>query len=125
MVDKIVDSMQILIAELKDAINQDIEDIKNARHEELLKRNDRKHAIIDSIIDEKSKLNAQLMSLIKQNLDVNIYRTKVDKLEEDLKDLYELNKKLANIVLPIRQMYKELLEEVDLLSGGQMFDIKA
>lgn len=125
MVDKIVDSMQVLIAELKDAINQDIEDIKNARHEELLKRNDRKHAIIDSIIDEKSKLNAQLMSLIKQNLDVNIYRTKVDKLEEDLKDLYELNKKLANIVLPIRQMYKELLEEVDLLSGGQMFDIKA
>ena len=37
----------------------------------------------------------------------------------------ELNKKLANIVLPIKQMYKELLDEISEQSGGQIFDIKA
>lgn len=36
MVDKIVDNMQQLILELKNAINQDIEDIKASKHEELL-----------------------------------------------------------------------------------------
>ena len=43
MVDKIVDNMQQLILELKNAINQDIEDIKASKHEELFGRNDRKN----------------------------------------------------------------------------------
>lgn len=125
MVDKIVDDMQNLIDELKGAINQDIEDIKLSKHEELLKRNDRKHSIIDEIMKKKSELNIELSKLIQQNFDVNIYRAKVDELETNLRDLNELNKKLANIVLPIKQMYKELLEELSSFSGGRFFDIKA
>ncbi|MBL3519861.1 hypothetical protein ACNSOP_01940 [Aliarcobacter lanthieri] len=125
MVDKIVDDMQTLINELKNAINLDIEDIKASRHEELLQRNDQKHFIINNIMDKKSELNNELSKLIQQNIDVNIYRAKVDNLEENLKDLYELNKKLANIVLPIKQMYKDLLEDLSSYSGGQFFDIKA
>ncbi|QKF59952.1 hypothetical protein ACN2EN_10010 [Aliarcobacter lanthieri] len=125
MVDKIVDDMQTLINELKNAINLDIEDIKASRHEELLQRNDQKHYIINNIMDKKGELNIALSKLIQQNVDVNIYRAKVDNLEENLKDLYELNKKLANIVLPIKQMYKDLLEDLSSYSGGQFFDIKA
>lgn len=125
MVDKIVDDMQNLIADLKQAINQDIEDIKASRHEELLKRNDLKQSIISQILDEKSKLNLELAKLIQQNFDVNIYRSKVDELELSLKELYELNKRLANIVLPIQLMYKDLLEELSTYNGGQFFDIKA
>lgn len=125
MVDKIVDDMQNLIANLKQAINQDIEDIKASRHEELLKRNDLKQSIISQILDEKSKLNLELAKLIQQNFDVNIYRSKVDELELSLKELYELNKRLANIVLPIQLMYKDLLEELSTHNGGQFFDIKA
>lgn len=53
MVDKIVDDMQTLINELKNAINLDIEDIKASRHEELLQRNDQKHYIINNIMDKK------------------------------------------------------------------------
>lgn len=125
MVDKIVDNMQELISSLKLAINQDIEDIKASQHEELLKRNDLKHSIINQILDEKAKLNLELAKLIQQNFDVNIYRDKVDELEKSLQELYELNKRLANIVLPIQLMYKDLLEELSSYNGGQFFDIKA
>ena len=125
MVDKIVDNMQQLILELKNAIIQDIEDIKASKHEELFGRNDRKNSIINEIMNQKVELNKELTTLIQNNFDVNIYRDKVNELEDRLKTLYELNKKLANIVLPIKQMYKELLDEISEQSGGQIFDIKA
>jgi len=125
MIDSLLKSMQTLIDELKYAINQDIEDTKAARHEDLLKRNDKKHTIINEILEKKSELNLELGRLIQNGEDVNIYRSKVDELELNLKELYELNRKLATIVLPIRQMYKELLDELGSLNGGQFFDIKA
>ena len=125
MVDKIVDNMQQLILELKNAITQDIEDIKASKHEELFGRNDRKNSIINEIMNQKVELNKELTTLIQNNFDVNIYRDKVNELEEGLTTLYELNRKLANIVLPIKQMYKELLDEISEQSGGQIFDIKA
>ena len=46
-------------------------------------------------------------------------------LEIELKELYELNKKLASIVLPVQQMYKDLVEEISAADGGNFFDIKA
>ena len=43
--------MSNLVKNLKDSIEQDILDIKDAKHEELLKRNDEKHLMIDEIQD--------------------------------------------------------------------------
>lgn len=125
MIDNILDSMNSEIDSLKAAIHQDILDIKNGKNEELFKRNDKKHDTINMIMQKKTELNSELARLIKDNFDVNIYRDKVNLLEENLKELYELNKKLANIVLPIKQMYKELVEEVSEKVGGQIFDLKA
>ena len=125
MIENIIDNMHKLINDLKNAINLDIEDVKESKHEELLLRNEEKNEIINKIMKKKVELNQELSKLIAENFDVNIYRQKVDTLEENLKNLYELNKKLANIVLPIKQMYKELLEEISENSGGQIFDIKA
>jgi hypothetical protein len=65
------------------------------------------------------------MSKIQEGIDVNIYRQSVDLLEIQLKELYELNKKLASIVLPVQQMYKDLVEEISVANGGNFFDIKA
>ena len=125
MVDKIVDNMQQLILELKNAINQDIEDIKAAKHEELLKRNDEKHIMIEDITLLKAQLNKELMTKIQEGVDVNIYRESVDQLEIELKELYELNRRLASIVLPVQQMYKDLVSEISEANGGKFFDIKA
>ena len=125
MIENIVKNMSELVAELKISINQDILDIKEAKHEELLKRNDQKHFILDEIVNLKMQLNKELMALIQEAKDVNIYRQSVDDLEVQLKELYELNKKLASIVLPVQQMYKELVSEIKAVNGGQLFDIKA
>lgn len=125
MIVKIIENMSDLINKLKISINQDILDIKEAKHEELLTRNDEKHHMIDEIMNLKTKLNQELMSIIQKGEDVNIYRTSVDSLETELKDLYELNKKLASIVLPVQQMYKDLVSEIAIANGGNFFDIKA
>ncbi|MBP6163940.1 MAG: hypothetical protein KA438_07200 [Aliarcobacter sp.] len=125
MIVKIIENMSDLINKLKISINQDILDIKEAKHEELLTRNDEKHHMIDEIMNLKTKLNQELMSIIQKGEDVNIYRTSVDSLEAELKDLYELNKRLASIVLPVQQMYKDLVSEIAIANGGNFFDIKA
>jgi len=125
VVNQIIKNMSELVNKLKDSINQDILDIKDAKHEELLKRNDEKHFMIDEIMRLKVELNKELMSKIQEGVDVNIYREGVDLLETELKELYELNKKLASIVLPVQQMYKDLVSEITAVNGGQIFDIKA
>jgi len=125
MVENIVNNMSTLIIKLKNSITQDIEDIKLAKHEELLKRNDEKHFIIEKITSLKLELNKELIQEIQKGVDVNIYRQSVDSLEVELKELYELNKKLASIVLPVQQMYKDLVSEISAANGGNFFDIKA
>lgn len=123
--ENIITNMLELVVNLKNAINLDIEDIKQAKHEELLKRNDEKHFIIDNIMNLKIQLNQELMKKIQNGEDVNIYRESVDSLETQLRELSELNKKLASIVLPVQQMYKDLISEISAVNGGQVFDIKA
>ena len=125
MIENTIENMSTLIIKLKNSITQDIEDIKAAKHEELLKRNDEKHIMIDEITSLKLELNKELIAKIQEGVDVNIYRQSVDALEKELKELYELNKKLASIVLPVQQMYKDLVEEISAANGGNFFDIKA
>ena len=125
MIENIITNMTQFVLKLKKQINQDIEERKEARHEEHLVRNDEKHFMIDEITNLKAELNKQLILKIQQGEDVNVYRESVDLLEQELKELYELNKKLASIVLPVQQMYKELVSEISAANGGRIFDIKA
>ena len=125
MIENTIKNMSELIVKLKNSISQDIEDIKAAKHEELLKRNDEKHIMIEDITLLKAQLNKELMSKIQEGIDVNIYRDSVDALEVELRGLYELNRKLASIVLPVQQMYKDLVSEISAANGGNFFDIKA
>ena len=125
MIENTIKDMSALIIKLKNSILQDIEDIKAAKHEELLKRNDEKHIMIEDITLLKAQLNKELMTKIQEGVDVNIYRESVDQLEIELKELYELNRRLASIVLPVQQMYKDLVSEISEANGGKFFDIKA
>ncbi|QKJ26592.1 hypothetical protein ACBT_0638 [Aliarcobacter cibarius] len=125
MINDVVAKMNLKIDNLKKLINEDISDIKEANHETLLKRNELKQTLIDDIIFCKSELNKELVLEIQKGVDVNIYRAKVDELENNIKSLYELNRKLSAIVLPIQNMYKELVNEFSSVNGGRIFDIKA
>lgn len=125
MVEKIIEEMLSLVEELQGSISLDMDDIQNAKHEDLLLRNDKKHELINKIVELKTSLNEALVNEMQNGVDVNIYRQKVDFLEGKLKELYEANRKLASLVLPIQQMYKDLVEEITEANGGQIFDLKA
>jgi ABC-type transporter lipoprotein component MlaA len=125
MLENIIDEMNKNISELQEAIILDIEDVKAAKHESLLDRNDNKQYKIDNIMQLKQNLNQEIISLVEQGIDVNIYKNKIDSLEEKLKKLYKLNRKLSMIVLPVQQMYKELVDEITSSTGGSVFDLKA
>ncbi|PKN14546.1 MAG: hypothetical protein CVU67_05080 [Deltaproteobacteria bacterium HGW-Deltaproteobacteria-24] len=125
MIEKTVNKMLTTIENLKQAIKDDIEDIKLANHEKLLERNEQKQAYMDDIVELKNELNQALVHAVKSGVDVNIYRNIVNHLEDELKELYALNGKLASIVLPVKQMYKEIVDELTERSGGNIFEIKA
>lgn len=125
MIYEIVDKMFVLITDLEASIELDIEDIRQAKHESLLNRNDQKHYMIEEITNLKQELNQELISKMQQGEDIDKYREKVNSLEAELVKLYESNKRLASLVLPVQQMYKDLVEEITNANGGQIFDIKA
>lgn len=125
MIETTVNKMLMTIENLKQAIKDDIEDIKLANHEKLLERNEKKQTYMDDIVDLKNELNQGLVQAVKNGVDVNIYRNSVNHLEDELKELYTLNGKLASIVLPVKQMYKEIVDELTERSGGNIFEIKA
>ncbi len=125
MIENIIKDMTNLVNKMQKYLEQDIEDVKLAKHEELLTRNDKKHFIIDKISSYKQQLNQEIVSQMQSGIDVNIYREQVDNLENELRKLYELNRKLALIVEPIQQMYKDIVNDLTDKNGGNLFHVKA
>lgn len=125
MVIEIIEKISLAVKDLKLAIENDIEDIKSANNQNLMDRNEKKENLIDTITCLKSDLNEELIKKVEEGFDIHVYKDKIDSLEEDLKELYLLNKKLATIVLPIQKMYQDLVEDLSVINGGNAFDIKA
>lgn len=125
MIEKIINNMTELVNKMQDYIKQDIEDIKKAKHEELLNRNDEKQSMIEEIAIYKQQLNEEIISQMQKGVDVNKYREKVDNLENELRTLFELNKKLSLIVEPIQRMYKDIVDDITEKNGGSFFHVKA
>ncbi len=125
MIESIINDMTNLVNKMQEYIKQDIEDIKNAKHEELLNRNDEKQQMIERIAAYKQQLNQEIVSQMQNGVDVNIYRKNVDNLENELRNLYDLNRKLALIVQPIQQMYKDIVDDITDRNGGSILNVKA
>lgn len=125
MINNIIDEMMFSVKKLQEMIVEDLDDVKKAKHQSLSERNSLKQDYMDKIIKYKKNLNEEIVKLLKANEDVNIYREKIDNLELELKKLFELNRKLGQVVLPIRDMYREIVKEVTKDSGGNIIEIKA
>jgi hypothetical protein len=123
MVTQIVSNMIDATKQLQEAIKLDIEDVKQANHAKLLERNEYKISLIDDISLSQQKLNEALAQEIEQGIDIEIYKNIIDQLEAELKTLYQLNGKLASIVLPVKQMYSDIISEIQKQTGGQIFEI--
>ena len=125
MINSKVNEMIELAICLKTAISNDIEDVTNASHEKLLDRNEEKLNLMQEISTSHSELNELLATAISNGEDIDSFRNSVNNLEEHLRELYELNGKLASIVLPVKQMYKDIIDEITLKNGGSLFEVIA
>ena len=114
-----------LAVALKEAIRQDIEDVRNANHEKLLERNDEKLELMIGIGDAQKVLNQILSDEISNGTDIDKFRDDVDLLEFHLRELYTLNGKLASIVLPVKEMYRQIIEDITTHNGGSLFEVRA
>ena len=125
MIETTVEQLKSIVRELHDSIILDIEDVKKARHESLVQRNNVKLDLMDKLSDLKQKLNIELASEYQKGVDITIYRTSIDELEGQLGELYRANGKLASIVLPVKEMYKEIIEELTTQNGGALVEVMA
>jgi hypothetical protein len=124
MIEEKIEQMLDATLKLKEAIVEDIKDVKNANHEGLISRNDLKQDLMQEIVTTKRDLNLALTKALREGQSVAVYKEKIDYLELELKELYILNSKLAAIVLPVRQLYKEIVDELT-QGDSSMVDIKA
>lgn len=125
MVENHIHEMIQLSIQLKNAISQDIEDVRTANHEKLLDRNELKLELMQKINTAQNDLNQMLASQMQNGVDINIFREHVNELETHLRELYELNGKLASIVLPVKEMYKNIIDDISKANGGSLVEVKA
>ena len=125
MIPDIVVEMVTIVKDLQDDILADIEDVKAANHEKLLDRNDLKLEKMEKIATLKQQLNEKLVQEVQAGVDVDKYRDDVDILEENLIQLSTLNGKLATIVLPVKEMYKGIIDEISKTNGGSLLEVRA
>lgn len=125
MVSTLINSMIEKTLNLQNHIMEDIEDIKAARHEKLLDRNELKLEMMQDLASQKEDLNRALLQAVQNGEDVNQYRGSVDTLETELKKLYMLNARLGSIVEPVRKMYKDIVDEIVSEYGSSVVEVKA
>jgi len=124
MIENTIDQLKNVTKELYDSILLDIEDVKQANHESLVKRNDIKLELMDNLSSLKQTLNEELASEYQKGVDISIYRQNVDELEIKLREVYEANGRLAGIVLPVKEMYKEIIDEITKQNGGTLVEVR-
>ena len=125
MIDITILELQSVTSELMKSIELDIVDVKKANHESLVTRNDVKNTLMENLSELKKKLNAELAEEYKKGNDISIYKDSVDALEIQLRELYDLNGKLASIVLPVKEMYKDIIDEITKKNGGSLIEVMA
>jgi len=125
MIKNIVAQMIEVVYSLQNDIKADIEDVKQANHEQLLDRNDIKLEKMEQIASFKEELNSALVHAVQGGEDIDQYRNDVDNLEENLLLLSQLNGKLATIVLPVKEMYKDIIDEIVRANGGSLIEVHA
>jgi len=125
MIEITILELQSITEELKKSILLDIHDVKKANHESLVNRNSVKLILMDNLSELKQKLNNELSVEYKEGKNISVYKTSIDDLEKGLRELYELNGKLASIVLPVNEMYKDIINEITEINGGSLVEVMA
>ena len=107
------------IENLIELTNKDITDIKEAKHEDVLKRTNIKNDLVKSFENKKSMLDNELIKLVKdsdnKSLEEILDSSQQDMLEEMKNKLFILkqkNKEYARFVVTVSEFYNSLLDSV-------------
>ena len=125
MIFEIITKMKQSANAMKEILDQDMQDVKNANHKGLIERLEAKENIMQTLSDLKIELNSALVKAYQSGIDLNMYRESINDLESELVGIYNLNKNLGMVILPIKEMYRELAEELSEINGGSLYEIKA
>lgn len=125
MIFEIITKMKQSANAMKEILDQDMQDVKNANHKGLIERLEAKENIMQKLSDLKIELNSALVKAYQSGIDLNMYRESINDLESELVGIYNLNKNLGMVILPIKEMYRELAEELSEINGGSLYEIKA
>ncbi len=105
------------IERLIELTNQDIEDIKQAKHEEVFSRTKIKNDLIISFEAKKALLDNELVLLTKAYPDADLSQIineddseQLAKMKDRLIDLHVTNKKYAKFVVSVSEFYNSTLE---------------
>jgi len=110
-----INKMIALTKQLQEYVEQDIVDVKSANHNSLFERNAIKTIKMDELLTAKKAISSQLSS---DSNELYAYADILNDLEKELQQLYTLNDSLASIVLPVNEIYKEILDDISNEQGN-------
>jgi len=97
----------------------DIEDIKEARHDVQFERNKTKEDILVAFENKKSMIDNEIIKISEANQDKSLESVLgeetnefLDELKDKLEELKIVNKKYARLVLSVGEFYNAMLDEV-------------
>ncbi|MCH9814181.1 MAG: hypothetical protein K0U47_09605 [Epsilonproteobacteria bacterium] len=125
MITKQLESAILDIDALITLTRSDIEDIKEAQHENLSTRLQEKERLISSFEQKKSRLNSTLLTLTQkhsgQSMEEILSAEESNLLtlfKEKLTNLKSVNKEYAKFVVTISEFYNSLIDKMFTLEGN-------
>ncbi|MFP4333748.1 MAG: hypothetical protein ACLFQJ_10655 [Campylobacterales bacterium] len=107
------------IRTLIEVTSRDIDDIKNARHEELFKRNKLKEELVGSFENKKLLIDNEITKLTRKNPNKQVdeilegeIKDLLSELQSSLLELKTINKNYARMVLGVSEFYNSLLDKL-------------
>jgi len=111
-------SINNVLDELKQITQQDIADIKQANHDELFQRNDKKNELLQEFSQLKSQIDLTLVRRSESGLAIeqimnNEENILLDEFKNKLNNFYEVHKKYAKMAILVTNFYNNLVNKVN------------
>ena len=108
-----------ILSNIIEITQQDIQDIKQARHESIFERTQLKEELISSFEYNKSLLDAEITKKVSTNSNISLedvltqeQQEMLDVLKNSLIELQKLNKYFATMVIAVSEFYNSLLNKI-------------
>ena len=79
--------------------------------------------IVDKLIDKAGLIEKINNKIIEEADKLRDFSVSIP--QKNLKELYELNGRLASIVLPVKEMYKDIIDDLTKANGGNLVEVMA